>query len=74
VLGSLIFFWAGWPFLAGGWQELRSRRPGMMLLITMAITVAYVASLTSSLDWFDLEFWWELARSSPSCCSVTGKR
>ena len=61
VLGSVVYFWAGWPFLVGGWQEVRSRRPGMMLLITLAITVAYVASLISSLDWFDLEFWWELA-------------
>ena len=61
ALGSIIFWWAGWPFLTGGWHELRSRRPGMMLLITMAITVAYAASLSSSLDWFDLEFWWELA-------------
>jgi Cu2+-exporting ATPase len=61
VLGTIIFFWGGWPFLEGGWRELRARRPGMMLLITMAITVAYVASLASSLDWFDLEFWWELA-------------
>ena len=33
----------------------------MMLLISMAITVAYVASLATSLGWFDLEFWWELA-------------
>ena len=35
--------------------------PGMMLLISMAITVAYVASLATSLGWLDLEFWWELA-------------
>ena len=61
VLGSVLFLWGGWPFLTGGWQELRGRRPGMMLLITMAITVAYAASLATSLDWFDLEFWWELA-------------
>ena len=61
VLGSVIFFWAGWPFLAGGWDELRSRRPGMMLLISMAIIVAYGASLATSLERFDLEFWWELA-------------
>jgi len=32
-----------------------------MLLISMAITVAYVASMATSLDWLDLEFWWELA-------------
>jgi Cu2+-exporting ATPase len=61
LLGSVIFFWGGWPFLAGGWAELRRRQPGMMLLIAMAITVAYVASLATSLGWFDLEFWWELA-------------
>ncbi|MFP5376167.1 MAG: copper-translocating P-type ATPase [Acidimicrobiia bacterium] len=61
VLGSVIFWWAGWPFLAGGWQEARTRRPGMMLLISMAIVVAYTASLATSLDRFDLEFWWELA-------------
>jgi len=61
VLGSIVFFWGGWPFLAGGVAELRVRQPGMMLLISMAIVVAYGASLASSLDWFDLEFWWELA-------------
>jgi P-type Cu2+ transporter len=61
VLGTVVFLWAGWPFLAGGWSELKGRQPGMMLLITLAITVAYVASMATSLDWFDLEFWWELA-------------
>jgi Cu2+-exporting ATPase len=61
ALGSVIYFWAGWPFLSGGAHELRTRRPGMMLLIAMAITVAYVASMATSLGWFDLEFWWELA-------------
>src|SRR5512145_451874 len=61
VLGTVVYLWGGRPFLEGGWQELRARTPGMMLLISMAITVAYVASMASSLDWFDLEFWWELA-------------
>ena len=61
VLGSIIFFWAGWPFLSGAVSELERRQPGMMLLIAMAITVAYVASLATSLGLFDLEFWWELA-------------
>jgi Cu2+-exporting ATPase len=60
VLGTVVFFWGGWPFLAGGAREARERRPGMMLLIAMAITVAYVASLATSLDAFDLDFWWEL--------------
>src|SRR5215203_5994829 len=61
VLGSVVFWWGGWPFLAGGVAEVRDRQPGMMLLISMAIVVAYVASLATSLDRFDLEFWWELA-------------
>jgi P-type Cu2+ transporter len=61
VLGSFVFWWGGWPFLAGGVSEVRDRQPGMMLLISMAITVAYVASMATSLDWFDLDFWWELA-------------
>ena len=61
VLGTVIFVWGGWPFLSGGLGEARQRRPGMMLLIAMAITVAYGASLATSLDLLDLEFWWELA-------------
>jgi Cu2+-exporting ATPase len=61
VLGTIVFLWPGWPFLSGGVAEARARQPGMMLLIGMAITVAYVASMATSLDWFDLEFWWELA-------------
>jgi Cu2+-exporting ATPase len=61
VLGSFVFWWGGWPFLAGGVAELRARQPGMMLLIAMAITVAYTASMATSLDRFDLDFWWELA-------------
>jgi P-type Cu2+ transporter len=61
VLGSVVFWWGGWPFLAGGVMEVRDRQPGMMLLITMAITVAYVASMATTFEWLDLEFWWELA-------------
>jgi P-type Cu2+ transporter len=61
ILGSVIFVWGGWPFLEGAWRELKDRRPGMMLLIAMAITVAYVASLATSLDQFGLDFWWELS-------------
>ncbi|MEV8144641.1 copper-translocating P-type ATPase [Specibacter sp. NPDC078709] len=63
VLGTFIFFYGGQPFLKGGWQEIKSRQPGMMLLISMAITVAFVASWVTSLGigGFDLDFWWELA-------------
>ena len=61
VLGSIIFFYGGWPFLTGAATELRERQPGMMLLIGMAITVAYLASMATSLGWFDADVWWELA-------------
>jgi Cu2+-exporting ATPase len=61
VLGSIVFWWGGWPFLAGGARELRDRQPGMMLLISMAIVVAYGASMLTSFDVLDLDFWWELA-------------
>jgi Cu2+-exporting ATPase len=61
ILGSVIFVWGGWPFLQGAWRELEDHQPGMMLLIAMAITVAYGASLATSLDQFDLDFWWELS-------------
>ena len=56
-----MFFYGGWPFLVGGVREVRDRAPGMMLLISMAITVAYVASLATTIGAFDLDFWWELA-------------
>ena len=61
VLGTVIYVWGGKPFLKGGVAEVRNRQPGMMLLIALAITVAYVSSLASSLGWGDLDFWWELA-------------
>lgn len=61
AIGTFVYLWGGKPFLAGGITEVRNRQPGMMLLITLAITVAYVASLASSLGWGDLDFWWELA-------------
>jgi Cu2+-exporting ATPase len=61
VLGTVIFFYGGSPFLKGAVQEARDRQPGMMLVIGMAITVAFVASVATTLGWFDLEFWWELA-------------
>ena len=60
VLGTMVFAYGGWPFLTGAVQEARARRPGMMLLIGMAITVAFAASLTASLGWFEVEVWWEL--------------
>lgn len=63
LLGTVIFVYGGMPFLKGGLSEARSRQPGMMLLIAMAITVAFLASWATSLGigGFDLDFWWELA-------------
>ncbi|MCK1803383.1 copper-translocating P-type ATPase [Brevibacterium sp. R8603A2] len=63
VLGTVIYVYGGMPFLKGGLNELKSRQPGMMLLIAMAITVAFVASWITSLGIGDfmLDFWWELA-------------
>ncbi|WP_249353653.1 heavy metal translocating P-type ATPase [Microbacterium sp. 2FI] len=63
VLGTVMYFWGGRPFLAGAVGELRARTPGMMLLIGLAISVAFVASWGASLGLLDheLEFWWELA-------------
>jgi P-type Cu2+ transporter len=61
VLGTVVFLYGGQPFLSGGWQEAKARQPGMMLLIAMAITVAYAASMATSLGLFSQEVWWELA-------------
>lgn len=61
VLGTSIFLYGGWPFLTGAVQEARSRQPGMMLLIGLAISVAFGASLATEFGAFDLDFWWELA-------------
>ncbi|OFL66780.1 heavy metal translocating P-type ATPase, partial [Brevibacterium sp. HMSC063G07] len=63
VLGTVMYFWGGIPFLTGAWDELKSRSPGMMMLIALGITVAFLASWASTLGLVDreLEFWWELA-------------
>ncbi|MBN9215176.1 MAG: heavy metal translocating P-type ATPase [Microbacterium sp.] len=63
LLGTVMYVWGGWPFLTGAVSELRTRRPGMMLLIGLAITVAFFASWGATLGILDheLEFWWELA-------------
>jgi Cu2+-exporting ATPase len=63
VLGTVMYLWGGRPFLEGAVGEVRARRPGMMLLIGMAITVAFVASWGASTGVLShaLDFWWELA-------------
>jgi Cu2+-exporting ATPase len=49
VIGTVLFVWGGRPFLVGAVGELRARRPGMMLLIALAITVAFLASWGATL-------------------------
>ncbi len=61
ILGSAVFFYGGLVFLRGARGELNVRRPGMMTLISLAITVAFIASLAASLRFFDVDVWWELA-------------
>ena len=63
VLGTVIYFWGGRPFLTGAVAEVRARQPGMMLLVALAITVAFAASWAATVGVVDheLDFWWELA-------------
>jgi P-type Cu2+ transporter len=61
ILGTIIFIYGGEPFLTGAVDEIRSRQPGMMLLIGLAISVAFIASWATELGAVDLDFWWELA-------------
>ena len=61
IFGLIVFAYGGAPFLKGGVAEVRDRAPGMMLLISLAIVVAFVSSLASEVGLLDLEFWWELA-------------
>ena len=63
VLGTVMYVWGGRPFLTGAVSEIRSRAPGMMLLIGLAITVAFISSWGASLGVLphNLDFWWELA-------------
>nr|WP_265443904.1 copper-translocating P-type ATPase [Flexivirga meconopsidis] len=63
VLGTVMYVWGGSPFLTGAVSEIRARQPGMMLLIGLAISVAFLASWGASLGVLhhELDFWWELA-------------
>ena len=61
VLATVLFVYAGGVFLRGGVGELKARVPGMMTLISMAITVAYVYSVAVSLGLDGKPFYWELA-------------
>ncbi|CAN5659808.1 heavy metal translocating P-type ATPase [soil metagenome] len=62
ILGTVIFFYGGLVFLKGAKVEIVARLPGMMTLISMAITIAFGYSLAITLQLVDgMDFWWELA-------------
>jgi P-type Cu2+ transporter len=62
VLGTAVFAYGGWVFLQGAWRELRARLPGMMTLISLAITVAFAFSWVVQFGLVRAEaLWWELA-------------
>jgi len=61
VLGTAVFLVGGPVFLRMGWGEVRDRRPGMMLLISMGLLVAFGASVATELGVVDVELWPELA-------------
>jgi P-type Cu2+ transporter len=61
ILSSIVFFYGGWPFLAGLINEVRSKTLGMMTLVAVAITVAYVYSVAIVLGLPGMDFFWELA-------------
>jgi P-type Cu2+ transporter len=61
VFGTAVFFYGGWVFLQGAWRELADRTPGMMTLISLAITVAFVFSVAVTFGFNGMSLWWELA-------------
>uniref|UniRef100_UPI0040496148 copper-translocating P-type ATPase n=1 Tax=Flavobacterium sp. TaxID=239 RepID=UPI0040496148 len=60
-LGTIVYFYGGWPFLKGFWSEIKSGAPGMMTLISMAISVAYFYSSATVFGLKGVDFFWELA-------------
>jgi hypothetical protein len=61
VFGALVFAYGGWIFIQGARHELADRRPGMMTLISLAISVAFLFSLAVTFGYPGMDLWWELA-------------
>ncbi|QRO86019.1 heavy metal translocating P-type ATPase [Mammaliicoccus vitulinus] len=68
ILSTILFFYGGKPFLSGGKDEIATKKPGMMTLVTLGISVAYIYSLYafymnnfSSASGHTMDFFWELA-------------
>ena len=60
ILSSIIYFYGGWPFLKGFFEEIKKKSPGMMTLIAVAITTAYVYSSAVIFGLTGKLFFWEL--------------
>jgi len=61
LLSTIVFFYGGKPFLLGAWSEIKDKRPGMMLLISLAIVTAYVYSTLTAFFIEGSDFYFELA-------------
>jgi len=61
VLSTVVYFYGGWPFLIGLKDEVKSKSLGMMTLVAVAITVAYVYSVAIVFGLTGMDFFWELA-------------
>src|SRR5690606_13113559 len=61
ALSTVIYFYGGWPFLTGLIRELKSKNLGMMTLVAVAITTAYVYSVAVVFGLEGMDFFWELA-------------
>lgn len=61
ILGSIIYFYGGWPFLKGMISEIRNKAVGMMTLVALAISVAFIYSVAVIFGLPGMDFFWELA-------------
>lgn len=61
ALATFVYFYGGWPFIKGAYDELKNKEPGMMTLIAMAISVAYLYSMAVVFGFNGEEMFWELA-------------
>jgi Cu2+-exporting ATPase len=61
ILGTVIFVYGGLVFIRGAWSELADHKPGMMTLISLAITVAFATSFAATFGLFEIDVWWELS-------------
>ena len=60
-LSTIVYFYGGWPFLKGFWSEIKQGAPGMMTLISMAMSVAYFYSTATVFGLKGQDFFWELS-------------